>query len=200
METIPLFPLGSVLFPHGRMGLQIFEARYIDLISDCMKNDKQFGVVLIREGLEVVIPEVDSSINPTFAPIGTLAKIVDWDQLSNGLLGVTIEGEKKFRLLSSYQEKNHLHMAEVEFLPAEPNAPLPEEAHSLDGLLNELVQHPHVAKLNINPDIDDVSVLSSIIAQLLPIDEGIKFALLAESDPHRRLHQLISMLEGYAPE
>jgi len=182
------------------MGLQIFEARYIDLISDCMKTNSGFGVILIREGLEVVIPEVESSINPKFAPIGTLAKIVDWDKLPNGLLGVTIEGEKKFRLLSSFQENNNLHMAEVEFLAPEQKAPLPEEAHSLDGLLNELVQHPHIAKLNIDPVIDDVSQLGSVLAQLLPIDEGIKFALLAEVDPHRRLHRLISMLEGYDPE
>ncbi|MGB1335305.1 MAG: LON peptidase substrate-binding domain-containing protein, partial [Luminiphilus sp.] len=50
MTDIPLFPLGTVLFPSGRLPLQIFERRYVDMISKCMREGTGFGVVWIRRG------------------------------------------------------------------------------------------------------------------------------------------------------
>ncbi|WP_101757630.1 LON peptidase substrate-binding domain-containing protein [Oceanicoccus sp. KOV_DT_Chl] len=94
MATIPLFPLGSVLFPQGRMSLQIFEPRYLDLVSRCLKDDSGFGVVWLRQGREVHKPE--QAVDPRFAQVGCYATIVDWDSLPNGLLGITIEGNKNF--------------------------------------------------------------------------------------------------------
>ena len=82
---VPLFPLSTVLFPGGPLPLRIFEARYVDMISRCMKDDSPFGVVLIREGDEVGPAKTHD--------IGTLARIVDWYQGSDGLLGVTARGE-----------------------------------------------------------------------------------------------------------
>ncbi|MBL4827474.1 MAG: LON peptidase substrate-binding domain-containing protein [Spongiibacteraceae bacterium] len=102
--TIPLFPLSAVLLPHGRMPLQIFEPRYLDLVSECLKTDTGFGVVWLSQGSEVLTKPTQNSVNGTYANIGTYAKIVDWDKLSNGLLGITVEGEKKFRLLSSQKK------------------------------------------------------------------------------------------------
>ena len=82
---VPLFPLHTVLYPGGPLPLRVFEARYLDMISHCLKSETNFGVVLIREGKET---------GPvTMHEVGTLARITDWYQGSDGLLGVTAIGE-----------------------------------------------------------------------------------------------------------
>ncbi|HCD53950.1 MAG TPA: ATP-dependent protease, partial [Halieaceae bacterium] len=89
---LPLFPLSAVLLPYGKMPLQIFEQRYLDLVRDCMKSGTDFGVVWIRRGEEVAV----KGSRQQLGDLGTLARIVDFDQLPNGLLGVTIEGRERF--------------------------------------------------------------------------------------------------------
>ena len=83
--SYPLFPLQQCLLPGQRLALQIFEPRYLRLISDCLKADRGFGVVQIHEGREV-------GQLPTIYPVGTEAVIVDWYQQPDGLLGIEIEG------------------------------------------------------------------------------------------------------------
>ena len=94
MTEVPLFPLSAVLFPYGRMPLQIFEQRYLDLVRECRRNDSGFGVVWIKSGGEVAHPEATA---PTLAEYGCYARIVDWDQLDSGLLGITVEGSDRRR-------------------------------------------------------------------------------------------------------
>lgn len=196
METIPLFPLGSVLFPQGRMPLQIFEPRYLDLVSQCLKDNTGFGVVWLRQGSEVYKPQ--PLIDSRLAQVGSYATIVDWDSLSNGLLGLTIEGGKKFRVLSSYQQDNHLHIAEIEWVKEEPYLQLPEKTDELKALLLQLLDHPHIARLKLDPEINDVGTLGHLLAQLLPIEEALKFELLAMTDPLLRLEKLMGQLDQYS--
>ena len=85
-QQIPLFPLRVVMFPGGRLDLQIFERRYIDLVSHCMRTSTGFGVCLLKEGEEVI----QEGINQTIHRTGTYSNIIDWDQLENGLLGITV--------------------------------------------------------------------------------------------------------------
>ena len=86
---IPLFPLHTVLYPGGPLPLRIFEQRYLDMISRCLKSESLFGVLLIKNGNEAGLAETWN--------VGTLAKIVDWYQGSDGLLGVTAIGQQRFR-------------------------------------------------------------------------------------------------------
>lgn len=196
MTEVPLFPLRSVLLPAGRMGLQIFEPRYLQLISQCLKENSGFGVVWIRHGSEVLAD--DDSSEPQLAQLGTYAEIVDWNSLPNGLLGITIAGTRRFRLLSSRLNASHQYMGEIEWLEDEPYLPLPDPAEQLLPLLKQLMAHPHVAKLNFDAEIHDVSTLSCVLAQLLPIEESIKFALLAAVDPTTRLEQLVALLDEFS--
>lgn len=195
MDTIAIFPLSTVLFPCARMPLQIFEPRYLDLVSDCLKNDQGFGVVWLREGREVY--KADAEVNPRLAQIGTYARVVDWDSLSNGLLGITIEGSRKFRLVSSFQQANHLHMAEVEWLESEPVIELTPQAIDMKVLLAQLLEHPHVERLKLSGEVNDVASLGYLLAQFLPIEEAKKFDLLASNDPVSRLELLAKLLEEY---
>ena len=193
MTELPLFPLGSVLFPGGRMPLRVFEPRYVDLVRESLRNGTEFGVVWIREGREVVTDT--AAAMPKLAQIGCFARIVDWDSLDGGMLGVTIEGSGKFRLLATRQRPNFLVVAEIEALPEEAALPLPEHAADIVELLRQLVEHPLVQRLGLQPETGDAGRVANQIAQLLPVAEVHKFALLAEIDPLRRLDRLLLLLE-----
>ncbi len=197
MTELPLFPLRAVLFPHGRMPLRIFEPRYVDLVRDCLKQEREFGVVWIREGDEVVV-DSDHAM-PRLAQIGCTARIVDWDALPNGRLGITIEGGSKFRVLATQQRPNYLVVADIETLPEEEPIAVPAHAHDMIELLRQLMEHPLVARLNLDPQDDDAGQLTNQLAQLLPIPEASKFALLAESDPQQRLDSLLHILDQVSP-
>lgn len=131
---IPLFPLNTVLFPGGPLPLRVFESRYLDMISRCMKDDIPFGVLLIKDGNEA---------GPaTTYDVGTLATITDWYQGSDGLLGVTAIGTERFRLLAADRQHDGLYLGQVELLAPAPAVPLPDEylelTHILENVLDEL--------------------------------------------------------------
>lgn len=192
MNALPLFPLGHALYPGARMALQVFEPRYLDLVRNSLKKEQPFGIVLIREGSEVVKPEASM---PRLAQVGTYARIVDWNAGENGRLAVTVEGDGKFRLLASSQQKDFLIRGEVERLPSEPVLSLPPEADGLPELLAQLLRHPTLATLRMVPAIDDAGRLVNQLAQLLPLPPEEQFALLADADPVTRLGRLNSLLK-----
>ncbi|MEX1267332.1 MAG: LON peptidase substrate-binding domain-containing protein [Woeseia sp.] len=180
---IPLFPLNTVLYPEGPLPLRIFEPRYLDMISSCLKDDAPFGVVQIRRGSETGASES--------ASVGTLARICDWYQGSDGILGVTAVGGERFSVLSQDREANGLQTGDVELLPADEAVPLPAEFQSLvpilDGVLDDLGRlYEDLPRRN-----DDAAWVGFRFAEILPIDPERKQACLELTDPIRRL-QLIS--------
>src|SRR3569623_49234 len=106
---LPLFPLNSVLFPGGVLPLRIFEPRYMEMVSVCMKEQSGFGVSLILSGKEV-------GEAATTYEVGTLVNIIDWDQRDDGLLGITVQGQQRFRIHATNVRSSQLVMAEVELL------------------------------------------------------------------------------------
>ncbi len=188
---IPLFPLSSVLFPGGRIPLQIFEQRYLDLVRGCMKEDTGFGLAWIAKGAEVAHPGAGQ---PNLGEYGCYARIVDWDSLPNGLLGITIEGGERFRLSEARAEDNQLVMGEVEIEPLRDSVPMREEWDSMLAVLQSLEQHPHVQKLGIRPDHNDAWQVGCALAQLLPVDERIKYHLLRMDDIADFMEQMDQIL------
>jgi Lon protease-like protein len=188
---LPLFPLNTVLFQGGRLPLQIFEPRYLDLVSRCMREGSSFGVTLIRKGRDGGQPE-------TFE-IGTEARIVDFNQLSSGRLGITIEGGRKFRVYDTWEQSDLLLIGEVAFLPEEPDVAITADHQELVDLLLELNLHPEVRKLALNIDLDDARSVGWRLAELLPIEPEIKQSLLQLQLPRERLQELrrlITKLRG----
>jgi len=185
---IPLFPLGTVLFPGGPLPLRIFEARYIDLVRRCLRDDTGFGVVLIREGVEA------GGTAETF-DVGTYARIVDFSQQPDGLLGIRAAGERRFRILERRRARDGLNVADVEWLPDEPNLPLPEElaelAPALESILTQ-VGEPY-ASLERRPD--DAAWVAGRLAEILPIPPGHKQHCLELDDPIERLRFLRPLFE-----
>jgi len=115
-SLFPLFPLDTVLFPGCVLDLQIFEARYLDMLTACMKRGEGFGVVGLVEGREVGVAA------ERFAEIGCEALIRDWQQQPNGLLGLRVEGGRRFKVVRSQVQRDQLTLAEVEWLDAPSDA------------------------------------------------------------------------------
>src|SRR5262245_42622477 len=113
MPALPLFPLNAVLFPEGPLKLRIFEARYVDMIGRCMRENAPFGIALINEGVE-------AGGNASTVQMGTSARIVDFEQLKDGLLGITAVGERCFVIDSVSQQSDGLNVAQIEWLEPEP--------------------------------------------------------------------------------
>ena len=98
-EHMPIFPLRTVLFPGGVLPLRIFEPRYVDMVRWCMREQANFGVVLLREGGEVIDGADALAADQELFAVGTEAEIVDFNQADNGLLGIVAQGRRKFSLL-----------------------------------------------------------------------------------------------------
>jgi Lon protease-like protein len=194
VSELPLFPLGSVLFPGGRLPLQIFEQRYLDLVRRCLKEDTGFGMAWILRGNEVAQP---GGNRLDLGRWGTIARIVDWDALPNGLLGITIEGAERFELTGTRVEDDGLVMGEVRREERRQPVPVIPEWSSLVEVLQSLERHPHVQKLGIQADHEDAWQVGAALAQLLPVDEAIKYELLmldTVEEFMERLDELLNQL------
>jgi Lon protease-like protein len=193
---LPLFPLSTVLFPGGRMGLRIFERRYLDLIRDTLRNEQSFGIVWLAEGdSEVLKPGLRQA---ALAQIGTEARVADWDQLPDGLLGVVVEGARRFRLNSTRQAESGLYMADIEWLNEPQDLALPARSTDLQELLNQLGEHPHVQRLGMSLDVDEAGAMANRLAQLLPLPAAECYKVLCIDEPLARLDALHEILDGFS--
>ncbi|HBP50475.1 LON peptidase substrate-binding domain-containing protein [Pseudomonas sp.] len=187
--TLPLFPLNTVLFPGCVLDLQIFEARYLDMVARCMKQGTGFGVVCILDGREV------GNAPQGIAGIGCEALIRDFQQQDNGLLGIRVEGGRRFEVLGTELQRDQLLLAHVEWLDDAPEQPLQEEDQDLLALLKALAEHPMVAALNMNTEVAGQQSLSNQLAYLLPFAEADKIELLQVNDPQQRLDGIQVLLD-----
>jgi Lon protease-like protein len=185
---IPLFPLRTVLYPGGPLPLRIFERRYIDMISRCLKAEEPFGVLLIREGSEVGPAETYD--------VGTLAQITDWYQGSDGLLGVTATGTQRFRLVSDRRQGDGLLLGQVELIPEPEPLPLPDTYKPLASILERVVDDLGRLYEDLDKHYDDTGWVSYRFAEILPISPEEKQACLESDDPVERLESMRKVLDA----
>jgi len=189
LMNVPLFPLNSIVLPRGRIPLQLFEPRYIDMLTRCLKEDRGFVVVLLREGGEA---------GPTaaFYDIGTYVRIIDFQQLENGLLGITVEGASKVSVVRSWQQEDGLNVGDVECLIEEAESEVPPHFGELPSVLRALFRHPVIRDLNMDIDYDDARDVGWRLTELLPLDKQEKQKLVELQDPLERLSRLQGLLEA----
>jgi Lon protease-like protein len=185
----PLFPLNTVLFPGCILDLQIFEARYLDMVSACMKRGEGFGVVTILEGEEV------GEAASRFSALGCEALIRDFQQRPNGLLGIRVEGGRRFRVGRVEVQPNQLTLAEVEWLAEREDVPLLAEHADLAALLAALAEHPLVAGLAMGGVVASQQALANQLAYLLPFSTEQKLQVLLQDEPLQRLEQIQGLLD-----
>ena len=197
-QQIPLFPLRVGMFPRGRLHLQIFERRYIDLVTHCMRTSSGFGICLLKEGEEVVQEGTNQTIHRT----GTYSNIIDWDQLENGLLGITVEGSAKFSIEDCWQSDSGVLQGNVQFNETDnvgrETIPLDDQYTALADLLQNLESHPLVEQKKLIIDYNNLWDLGWRLSELIPIEIEQKQQLLEIDDPWERIQSIEQLVSDLA--
>ena len=187
-ETVPVFPLQTVLFPGAALPLKIFEVRYVDMAKACLKDASLFGIALIREGQEVGTPAVPE-------PVGCLARIADCDVEDLGVLKVRAEGVERFRIVSTEVTRQGLIMGEVERVDTEAEvseAPgLAESAEFLRKAIAGIGAERFVEPFRF----DDATWVGFRLAEILPLRVDVKQKLLELTDATMRIAVLHKFLQ-----
>ncbi len=185
--NIPLFPLNTVVFPEGELPLRLFEPRYIDMVSECLRNDDGFGICLIEEGEESGTPA-------KFFSMGTYVKIIDWDSGDDGLLEIVVKGEQRFKVDSFEIQKDNLCIGDITFLD-EDDELIPDAYQNFSALLKEIGNRYELPFLTESERFDEANWVSERLAELLPFDLSSKQALLEMDSPLNRFDYMQSLLE-----
>lgn len=185
---MPLFPLRTVLFPGGPLPLRVFEPRYLDMVSRCLRSDSPFGVLLLLAGSEVGAAGT--------ASLGTLARIVDWYQGSDGILGVTAVGEERFTLESIGQQGDGLYVGDVSLVAGEEEIPLPDDYQPMAELLQVILSDLGKLYESLPRRLDDASWVGFRFAEILPMPLEQKQHCLELRDPIARLEFVRPMLRS----
>ncbi|MBE7369752.1 LON peptidase substrate-binding domain-containing protein [Ramlibacter pallidus] len=197
LQSLPLFPLGAVLFPDGLLSLRVFEVRYLDMISKCHKAGAPFGVVSLTQGSEVRQPGMQEA----FSQVGTLATIHEFENPQAGLMLVRAKGAQRFRITASDQLKHGLWVADVESIPADLSVPVPEDLQPTAEALHRLIQ-----SLQLKPDqagpmpllppwkLDDCGWVANRWCELLPLPVALKQRLMELDNPLVRLELVSDVL------
>jgi len=205
LDSLPLFPLNTVLFPDGSISLQIFEVRYLDLIGKCFKNGTPFGVVSLLQGQEVrqrdpAQPAGDAFANEVFADVGTLAHIVEFAIPQSGLMVIRCNGGARFRIRERRQLKHGLWLADANTLAADQPSPVPEDLLPIaQGLAHVVEQQEQQAGLSaplLNPPyrFDDCGWVANRWCDVLALPAATKQGLLQLDSPLLRLELVGDLL------
>jgi hypothetical protein len=180
--------LNAVLFPGGLLPLRIFEQRYMDMATACIKKDEPFGVCLIRSGREVGAPA-------TPEPIGCTARIIEWDMQHLGLLSIKTRGEQRFNIQEAWVTDAGLTRARVALLPPDEDAEIEDKFSACTTLLRAVIDQ-HGANLVAEPiQFDSVSWVSSRLTEILPVPLMAKQKLLELHDARQRIEILDKFLQ-----
>ena len=207
LSSLPLFPLGTVLYPGGLLPLRIFEVRYLDMIGKCHKTGAPFGVVALTEGSEVRKAEAgkpggDGFAQEEFNAVGTLATISEYSVPQPGLMVIRCEGAQRFRIFNREKLKHGLWIADVTRLEEDMAVKVPDDLQASADALGKLIaslqqrdvkaaQMPLVAPYRL----DDCGWVANRWCELLPIPLELKQRLMELDNPLVRLELVSDILE-----
>jgi Lon protease-like protein len=191
-EHLPLFPLHTVLFPGGVLGLRVFEPRYLDMVRECGRAGHGFGVCLILQGEEV-------GAAASSAAVGCEARIEDFSASADGLLQLTVRGARRFHVERSRVRDNGLVVGVVRGRADPVPAPLQPEFELLSLLLRRMVDRAGPANrlAATETDFRDAAWVGWRLAVWLPLDGDERQQLLQEDAPERRLQRLLEWIPRF---
>ena len=189
--TSALFPLSVNVLPGAFLPLQIFEPRYIDMISECLANSEGFCIVLFKED--------DTQKESEFIAhheIATYVEIVDFNQLDNGLLGITVQGKYKIKIEDIWKQNDELLLGKIKKIPEEDDN-LSNEPEYLDlwNMVKEITNHPEIKKLNLDLDLNSSSSVCYILASVLPLRPEEKQTILEFESNRDKLDYLKALIK-----
>ena len=185
-QGVPIFPLRTILFPGSKLPLRIFEPRYLDMVSHCMRSNIEFGIVLSRK-----VPQ--PGMLETYAT-GTLATIIDWNQGDDGLLGITTLGTNKFELLSMTKQEDGLNIGEIRIVEKEEDFKAPSNFDNMVNLLEAILEDVDLYHERDN-FFESASWVSFRFAEILPLKIEDKQKCLEFDDPILRLNFLEPLIK-----
>ena len=186
-NNLPVFPLGLVALPGSIQSLQIFEPRYLKMIKACMSDNHGFVIVLkINDASEFGISKK-----------GTYVEIVDFNNLPNGLLGITVKAETKVSINNIYQLEDGLHIADIkpEIDQEVDKQALLAEYPEIKNILSQIIKHPKVNELSIKVDFNSADSVAYHLAGLIPLTTSQKQNLLEAFDASQRMAILSKYIE-----
>lgn len=192
-QEIPLFPLKTVLFPGGVLPLRVFETRYLDMVSRCMRTDSGFGIIAIHDGEEA------GSLPSSIHSVGTLAHIVDFDSLDDGLLGITCLGVQRLQVIDHRLQPDQLLLGQIRLLPDDPASSPQHDHQPLARVLQDLLEREELRSYSrfLTPDWDDAAWIGNRLAELLPLPLAVRQRLLETTEPLQRLDTLLAILHQH---
>jgi Lon protease-like protein len=201
LHSLPLFPLGTTLFPGGLLPLRIFEVRYLDMIGKCRKAGVPFGVVSLTSGSEVRKAGVEAE---RFSSVGTLAEIREFDSPQSGLLQIECMGTQRFRIRQTELQKHGLWVAEVEAVPDDVALEIPDDLKHTSTALRRLIDtleerrraQDETARLPIGEPyrLDDCGWVANRWCELVPMQLELRQRLMALDSPLMRLELVSDLL------
>jgi len=207
LTSLPLFPLGTVLFPGGLLPLRIFEVRYLDMIRRCHHAGAPFGVVALTEGSEVRRAGAQTE---AFHRLGTLATIEALESPQPGLLLVRCTGTQRFQVQRQEQLRHGLWIADVQQMDDDVAVPVPQDLQPVADALRQLIdtleqrpRPPEAPPLPLAPPwrLDDCGWVANRWCELLPMPLELRQRMMALDNPMVRLELVGDMLSraGIAP-
>ena len=187
-DRLELFPLGTTLFPGGRLALKVFEQRYLELAKARITDGQLFGIVTLTGGGEV-------GAEQTIAKVGTAVRVASFDMPQAGIFQLDVVGEDRFEILNSTIGRTGLHRAAVRWIRPEPKVELLAIYAELRELLSQIINRAGAEKFAEPFDLDDATWVGSRLVEILLLPPSIKQSLLEINDAGLRLktvYQLIS--------
>ena len=213
LTRVALFPLSVVLFPRGVLPLRVFEARYMDMVRDCMRDETSFGICLVASGRGA-----SGNGSPSTADVGCLARITAWDMQQLGLLQIRTVGADRFRLLASESQPNGLWVGEVDLIEADEDQPIPDEHRPCVDLLTRIIEDmsaqlaekrrtgetaedsPVFAQLPFEEpyEMESAAWVSNRLCEVLPVPLKAKQKLMELTDAGTRLEIVHTYLKQHS--
>ena len=186
-----LFPLSVNVLPGAYLPLQIFEPRYIDMVSECLANSEGFCIVLFKDD-----ENEENNEYLSYHDIATYVEIVDFNKLDNGLLGITVQGKYKIRIEDVWKQEDELLLGKIEKINEEDDN-LSNEPEYLDlwNMVKEITNHPEIKKLNLDLDLKSSISVCYILASVLPLRPQEKQTILEFENNRDKLDYLKALIK-----
>ena len=207
LDSLPLFPLGSVLYPGGALPLRIFEVRYLDMVGKCHKLGAPFGVVALTQGAEVQRPAAsgpngDAFANESFEAVGTLATIIEFSTPQPGLMVIRCTGAQRFKLTRREKLKHGLWIGDAVPLAPDQAIAIPPDLRGISNALGNLIKS--LEERDVSPAqmpfappylLDDCAWVANRWCELLSLPLAHQQRLMELDNPLVRLELVGDMLE-----
>lgn len=204
LTSLPLFPLGTVLYPGGLLALQVFEVRYLDMVGKAYQAGAPFGVILLTQGSEVRKPDTatgDAFATETFDNLGTLATITELSKPQAGLMLVQCKGTQRFSIGRRERLRHGLWVADVTCLPGDRAVPIPPDLQPVADALGQVIKALQeragpggAVPIQAPFQLDDCGWVANRWCELLPMPVNLKQQLMALDNPLVRLELVYDTL------